>query len=498
MDTYEENNIPPLPDQEPIQPQPAPDQLQRFESALEEILQSRSEAQEEDCAPQADISASAGEELQIEDVSDGFYHGVGTGVTESTFTCSIPTEEPPVQEEPPVESPVEASVPRKPKKKIGKKILKMLIAGAVVLGLVVTGCGVTMAVTSFYWHQHNETLMKNFEEQIDVMRKELEQYKDADVPAVVVPQEGMTPSQIYQQNIHSVVVIECIAQRNQNGQVVEGISAGSGFVLTADGYIVTNQHVVEGATSVTVSFANGKQMSATVIGSDAVNDIALLKVAATGLKPVTIGSSKALRVGEQVVAIGNALGELSFSLTVGYVSGIDRSISTDGSISNMIQTDASINSGNSGGPLFNSRGEVVGIITAKYSGATASGASIEGVGFALPIDDVIGMLQDLRQYGYITGAYLGVMVQDVDPATAEAYGVPMGAYVREVTPGYAAQKAGLRAKDIITNLGGYEVTCMSDLTRILRNFRGGDETTIVIWRSGQRMVFNIVLDEKPR
>ena len=246
-----------------------------------------------------------------------------------------------------------------------------------------------------------------------------------------------------------------------------------------------------------MTFADGTQAQARIIGSDAINDIALLKIEASNLVPVTIGSSSELRVGDQVVAIGNALGELSFSLTAGYVSGIDRSISTDGSVINMIQTDASINSGNSGGPLFNSRGEVVGITTAKYSGTTSSGASIEGIGFAVPMDDVIGMLEDLRQYGYITGAYMGILVQDVDPVAAEMYGLPLGAYVLEPTPGYAAQRAGIQAKDIITNVGGYQISCMSDLTRALRNFKAGDEATVTVWRSGKWIPLIIVFDEKP-
>ena len=203
-----------------------------------------------------------------------------------------------------------------------------------------------------------------------------------------------------------------------------------------------------------------------------------------------------MAVGDQVVAIGNALGELSFSLTVGYISGIDRDVATDGSMMNMLQTDAAINSGNSGGPLFNARGEVIGINTAKYSGTTGSGASIEGISFAIPIDDVIGMLEDLRDFGYIKGVSMGVYVTDVDAATAEMYGLPMGVYIKEVLAGSPAQHAGLMAKDIITEIGGYEIENMNDLTRALRHFEAGQTATVTVWRSGIEHVLQITFAEK--
>ena len=157
----------------------------------------------------------------------------------------------------------------------------------------------------------------------------------------------------------------------------------------------------------------------------------------------------------------------------------------------------SIKSCNSVGPLFNSRGEVVGITTSKYSGTTSSGASIEGIGFAIPMDDVIGMLEDLRQYGYITGAYLGVMVRDVTMEVHQFYGLPLGVYVDSVNVGSCAHKAGIWAKDIIIRLGGYDVENMTDLTRALRKFKAGEESTVTIWRSGVEMVLEVVFDEKP-
>lgn len=437
-------------------------------------------------------------ETTTEEPSDGFYHGAG--VQEVTYIASEPTQESDTtqQTRPVTESEPISHVKTKRKKRgLGKKILKCAVASVLIIALVSAACGISIVVTNRHWQVSNQLLIQNFEQQIQVLRQQVEEYEKEDSSLVIVPTEGMTPSQIYQKNINSVVAVNSTIRTTENGKVYEGVSAGSGFVLSSDGFIVTNHHVIEGSTAVHVTFEDGTQAEARIIGSDSINDIAVLKIEATNLVPVTVGSSSDLRVGDQVVAIGNALGELSFSLTVGYVSGTDRSISTDGSVINMIQTDASINSGNSGGPLFNSRGEVVGITTAKYSGTTSSGASIEGIGFAIPIDDVIGMLEDLRQYGYITGAYMGILVQDVDSVAAEMYGLPLGAYVLEPTPGYAAQKAGIQAKDIITNVGGYQITCMSDLTRALRNFKAGDEATIIVWRSGKFIPLLIVFDEKP-
>ena len=479
MDTYEENGV---------MPQPEPEQVQQPVTPLPEELPAEQELLSDEHTPQP----------EGQEPDDGFYHGAGTGVRETTFVSPAPAQEPETaQSAEPAADPAPPVRRRRKKKGLAKKILKYAVVSLLIVALVSAACGISIVVTNRYWQVYNQRLLQNFDAQIQVLRQELEAYKESDDSTLLaVPTEGLTPSQIYEKNINSVVAINCTIRTTSNGQVYEATSAGSGFVLSSDGYVVTNHHVIDGATSISVNFADGSQLVAQLVGSDSVNDIAVLKVEATNLTPVAIGSSDALHVGDQVVAIGNALGELSFSLTVGYVSGTDRSITTDGFSQNMIQTDASINSGNSGGPLFNSKGEVVGITTAKYSGTTSSGASIEGVGFAIPMDDVIGMLEDLRQYGYITGAALGVMASDVNSAVAEMYGLPMGAYIASVTQGSAAEKAGIREKDIITNLGGYEIESMSDLSRALRHFRAGEQSTVVVWRSGQQLVLEIVFDEK--
>lgn len=384
-----------------------------------------------------------------------------------------------------------------PKAKNKSKTGKRIACAVLVLALVIASCTVTGLVLNGIWRKRSDAMAESFSQRLDVLQAQL---KDATAPVVsgVTAVDGsLTPGQVYAQNMKSVVAITGdVAQSGMYGYGTY-TTFGSGFILTPDGYVVSNHHVIEGAQTLTVITHDDQEYEAQIIGYDATNDISLLKIDAQDLPCVTIGSSDALMVGDQVAAIGNPLGELTSTLTVGYVSAKDRIVTTDGTAINMLQTDAAINSGNSGGPLFNMQGEVVGITTAKYSGTSSSGATIEGIGFAIPIDDVYGMLEDLRVYGYITGAYLGVMVRDVD-AYGQGYGLPAGVYVEEVTAGTAAEKAGIAQGDIITNLGGYDVTCMSDLSRALRKFRPGEQISITVYRRGHEEYLSIVLDEKPR
>jgi S1-C subfamily serine protease len=293
---------------------------------------------------------------------------------------------------------------------------------------------------------------------------------------------GLTPGQVYAQNIDSVVLIYA----NTSG----GRSTGSGFVLTEDGYVVTNYHVVEGGTTYTVVTSDGDEYAATLTGGDETNDVAVLKVDGVALDPVELGSSDDLIVGDQVVAIGNPLGELTSTLTVGYISGKNRDVSTDGTSINMLQTDASINSGNSGGPLFNMKGQVIGITTAKYSGNTSSGASIEGIGFAIPIDDVKGMLQEIMDNGYVSRPYMGVYIRD----TAEGIGV----YVESLEPLGPAYLAGMRSGDIIVQLGNSPVTSINSLSRALYAYKVGDTAKVTVYRNRQLLELTITFMEKPQ
>ena len=371
------------------------------------------------------------------------------------------------------------------------------------VAVAAASCVITAAAVNAHWQSRNSSLTQSFDEKLAVLRQELEQSKtdnngnSSTGSPGPSQQGGLTPGQVYAQNVDSVVAIECTVTNEYFGQAVSGVTSGSGFVLTEDGYIVSNYHVVADAKTISVVFNDGTKYIGKFVGGDESNDIALVKVEAEKLHPVTIGSSDALVVGDQVAAIGNPLGELASTLTVGYVSAKDRIVTTDGTQINMLQTDAAINPGNSGGPLFNMLGQVIGITTAKYSGLTESGATIEGIGFAIPMDDVYDMLEDLRQYGYITGAYLGVSVSDVDPTVAEAYGLPVGVLVRSVVTGSCAMNGGVQVSDIIVNLGGHEIKNINDLSRALRKFDAGDEITVTVHRGGQLIALTLILDEKP-
>ena len=310
--------------------------------------------------------------------------------------------------------------------------------------------------------------------------------------------EAMKPAEIYEKNVPAIVGIyneSTSSGYNVFGQRSTIASSGTGFIISSDGEILTNYHVVAGAQTLTVTLHDGAQYPATVLGYEAESDIALIKIDASGLPTVTLGESSSLAVGDEVVAIGNPLGELTYSLTGGYVSAKERAVNTDGTPINMMQLDATINSGNSGGPLFDICGNVVGIISAKYSGSTSSGTSIEGIGFAIPIDDVTAILDDLRQYGAVQNrAYMGIYCASISSADADNFGLPMGVLVSGVQNGSCAETAGLQRRDIITGINGTTVSSKEDLSRELKKFRGGDTATLTVYRSGKTLELSITFD----
>ena len=388
--------------------------------------------------------------------------------------------------------------PVSPKPKKERKGFRRLVSVLLVLALVIGSCGATAFIMNNRFQKEMKALTQQMNDKIAAVQKDAGKHSGAASGRPLASGEYLTPGEVYEQNVDAVVAITVKVEDVDNyGRAVSGFSSGTGFFISDDGYVITNHHVIEGGTEVTVTTHDEQEYSAQIVGYEANNDLALLKVEGENLPYATIGSSSDLLVGDQVVAIGNVLSTFASSLTVGYVSGVDRVVDTQGVAMNMIQTDVAINSGNSGGPLFNMRGEVVGITTAKFSGQSSSGVSIEGIGFAIPIDDVTGMVEDLKNFGYVTGAYLGVMVLDVD-ATAQFYGVPAGAYIESVTDGGAAQKGGIQPKDIITEIGGYPVTSVSDLTRVLRKFKAGDQVSVEVYRNGEFKTLTLVLDEKPR
>ena len=323
--------------------------------------------------------------------------------------------------------------------------------------------------------------------------------------------QPMAPEQLYAANLASCVGITVNTTVNIFGQTTTSAASGSGFVLTQDGYIVTNYHVIEEAVNndsvdIEVSFANGDKYSATLVGGEQDNDIAVLKIDATGLQPVTLGDSDQLVVGESVYTIGNPLGELTYSLSDGLVSALDRLITTSGTnpvtnqketiTLNVLQTNCAINPGNSGGPLFDSYGNVVGVVNAKYT-ETSSGVSAEGLGFALPINDLKDIIEEIIEYGYVTGKpYLGIQVNVVDEQM-QAYGIPAGAVVEYVADGSCAQKGGLQVNDIITAIDDTAVDSPSALTAALSsNYKAGDTITLTVVRNLEEIKLTITLDEK--
>ena len=299
----------------------------------------------------------------------------------------------------------------------------------------------------------------------------------------------------------SVVVITTeqvvYSQWSWYGQNQVESGAGSGVIISSDGYILTCAHVVDGASNITVTI-NDKDYTATLVGEDTTSDIAVIKIDANGLTPATVGDSDSLKVGQNVMAVGNPLGELGGTVTGGMISALNRSVTIQGSSSvntmSLIQMDASVSPGNSGGGLFNMNGELIGIVNAKSSSSDA-----EGLGFAIPINDAIKVAQELLENGYVTGRpYLGITYLAVEDAqTAAQLGVnAYGVYVVEVVKGGPAEKAGLQAGDRIVSVDGTEIASKDDLGTLMQKHAAGDTLSITIAREGQMQTVNVTLGEK--
>ncbi|MBR3667340.1 MAG: trypsin-like peptidase domain-containing protein [Ruminococcus sp.] len=282
-------------------------------------------------------------------------------------------------------------------------------------------------------------------------------------------------------------------------------ATGTGVVITEDGYIVTNAHVIYDsengggkAESVSVILHDDKKCDAEIIGYDTDCDIAVLKIDEKGLTAAEFGDSDSLRLGESVIAIGNPLGfELKDTVTGGMISGLDRNITINDKAMTLIQTDAAINSGNSGGPLINKYGQVIGINSSKMSSSySMSGASIEGIGFAIPSNAVSSIVDDIMKYGYVTGKpQLGISCQDVTETISEMYDMPVGVYVIAVSEGSAADKAGLQKGDIITAVDGDEVKSTEELNAKKNKHSAGDEVVLTFVRDGEEEKVTVTLDE---
>lgn len=272
--------------------------------------------------------------------------------------------------------------------------------------------------------------------------------------------------------------------------VTEG--AGSGVILTADGYITTNNHVIEDASKITVTLQDGTSYEAKLIGTDQKSDIALIKIEASNLTPASIGNSDELVVGEKAVAIGNPLGELGGTVTDGIISALDREITIDGTKMSLLQTNAAINPGNSGGGLFNGAGNLIAIVDAK-----SSGEGIEGLGFAIPVNKMVSVVEQLMEYGYVKGyTDTGMTLIDIsDSITAMQYRVNnLGVYVLKVT-GENAEKAGFQSGDLITKVAGQEISSSSDIDSLLSEHRVGETVEFEVYRGRGTLTLSLTLSE---
>jgi len=305
----------------------------------------------------------------------------------------------------------------------------------------------------------------------------------------------LPPSDIYEIALRQVVGIRTEISANVFGQISSTAVSGTGFVISSDGYILTNYHVIEYAVKygydMTVMFHDGTMYTASVVGYEDDNDIAVIKIDAANLEPVTFCSS--MTVGENIYVVGNPLGELTYTMTGGFLSAMDRTISTDAYTTiNMFQIDAAVNSGNSGGPVYNANGQVIGVVSAKYAAA-----GLEGLGFAIPIEDAVSIATQLIENGYVAGkAYLGVSVEDVSEAVAAYFNMPVGAYVYSVNGGSAADRAGMRTGDIITAIDETEIDSVADLKAALKTYHAGDAVVVTVCRSGEYLLLDVTLDEE--
>ena len=303
-----------------------------------------------------------------------------------------------------------------------------------------------------------------------------------------------TTSDIVKKTADSVVEIstESVVTGSFARQYVQQ-GAGSGVIISQDGYILTNNHVIDGANSVKVRLRDGTEYDATIVGSDASNDIALLKVSATNLSAATFGDSSSLAVGDYVVAIGNPLGELGGTVTDGIISALARKVTIDDTQMTLLQTNAQVNPGNSGGGLFNANGELVGIVNAKQSAT-----EVEGIAFAIPINNVLDILSDLKEYGYVTGKVdLGIEFTDItSDETAFYYGVNrIGCYVLSVSSGSNAEKAGITRGDLVTQVNDKDVSTSADINSALEKAEVGDTVTFTVNRRGTSKTISFVLEE---
>ena len=399
------------------------------------------------------------------------------------YSYTPPTPQPPVEPE------------KSKKNRAGLKITALALCFSLLGGCIGAG-GVILA--NYLMGQRSGSGQNGFKNPVTGSTTILEGNRENTVIDInsIDTSKVMTAAEVYAANVGSTVGITTSITTNFWGYQTTSAASGSGFIISADGYILTNFHVIENSNSITVSLYDGDNYDAMLIGYDESNDIAVLKIEAEGLAPVVLGDSDNLNVGDSVVAIGNPLGELTFSLTSGAISAKGREVTFSGGITmNLLQTDCAINSGNSGGALFNMYGEVIGVTNAKYSSSSAGEASIDNIGFAIPINSIRSIVESIIEKGYVSKPYLGVSVADVNESY-QIYGLPAGAAIQSVAEDSPAEKAGLQIGDIITKAGDQDITSSDDLVSLIRDSKVGDTLTLTVYRKGQTVTVTVTIGEQ--
>lgn len=373
-------------------------------------------------------------------------------------------------------------------------LMCMLLTGAIAIG-----------AAYFFLRNSQDDAQQTAEETedaLDVYAQSVQAASQEDMPlstqSVEEGAQALTPEEIYPLACEQVVGMSTsVNQYNIFGQTSSTSVSGTGVILSEDGYILTNYHVIENAYEsgydITVILYGGDSYVSEVVGVESDSDLAVLKIDAEGLVAATLGNSDDLVVGQTIYAVGNPLGELTYTMTSGIVSALDRMITTDENITvNMFQIDAAVNNGNSGGPVYNAYGQVVGIVTAKFSDG-----GMEGLGFAIPISDAVSIANELITNGYVSGkAYLGLTLTTVSPSVAVYYNMLQGVYVYAVEEGSCSEEAGLQAGDIIVAIDGTQVLDKSALLDQVKQYRAGDSAELTVFRNQEYITITVIFDEE--
>ena len=389
--------------------------------------------------------------------------------------------EPPVYQPPQYEAPQPPQ--KKPEKPLTKKALIPLIAGVAAVSLVLGLVG--GALGARLWNKQ-EVIPEG-----TAVVYQTAKLKDADGKTAKETLAIPEVAELVKDSVVESTTEQTVTGSFMQQYVSEG--AGSGVIITADGYLVTNHHVIEGATNINVRLADGKEYKAKLIGSDAKTDLAVIKIDAKELKPAAFGASSELLVGEEVVAVGNPLGKLGGTVTKGIISALDREITIDNTTMRLLQTDTAINPGNSGGGMFNTSGQLVGVINAK-----SAGEEIEGLGFAIPIDTAKAVIEDLIGHGYVTGRVDPgfVFVEINDTMTAMMYRVnELGLYISSVADGSDAEKAGFKSGDYVLKIEGEEVSTEAEANAAIDGKKVGETLTVIVKRNGKEKTITLTLSE---